>query len=107
MNDRILSLLSLATKAGKTVGGEMLVEKAVKEGKASLVIISSEASGNTRKKFTNMCSYYKVPLYIYATKEELKKETQNGRIEGQGGNLHENKKSRYHRSGACRCARCI
>ena len=38
----------------------MLVEKAVKEGKASLVIISSEASGNTRKKFTNMCSYYKV-----------------------------------------------
>ena len=41
------------------------------------------------------------------TKEELKKETQNGRIEGQGGNLHENKKSRYHRSGACRCARCI
>ena len=51
MNDRILSLLSLATKAGKTVGGEMLVEKAVKEGKASLVIISSEASGNTRKKF--------------------------------------------------------
>ena len=49
MNDRILSLLSLATKAGKTVGGEMLVEKAVKEGKASLVIISSEASGNTRK----------------------------------------------------------
>ena len=49
----------------------MLVEKAVKEGKASLVIISSEASGNTRKKFTNMCSYYKVPLYIYATKEEL------------------------------------
>ena len=71
MNDRILSLLSLATKAGKTVGGEMLVEKAVKEGKASLVIISSEASGNTRKKFPNMCSYYKVPLYIYATKEEL------------------------------------
>ena len=71
MNDRILSLLSLATKAGKTVGGEMLVEKAVKEGKASLVIISSVASGNTRKKFTNMCSYYKVPLYIYATKEEL------------------------------------
>ena len=41
------------------------------------------------------------------TKEELKKEMQNGRIEGQGGNLHENKKSRYYRSGACRRARCI
>ena len=44
MNDRVLSLLSLATKAGKTAGGEALVEKAVKQGKASLVIISSEAS---------------------------------------------------------------
>lgn len=71
MNDKVLSLLSLATKAGKTVGGEALVEKAVKEGKASLVIISSEASGNTRKKFTNMCSYYQVPLYVHGTKEEL------------------------------------
>ena len=44
MNDRILSLLSLATKAGKTVGGEMLVEKAEKEGKASMVNITSEES---------------------------------------------------------------
>ena len=51
MNDRVLSLLSLATKAGKTAGGEALVEKAVKQGKASLVIISSEASENTKKKF--------------------------------------------------------
>lgn len=71
MNDKILSLLSLATKAGKTAGGEALVEKAVKQGKASLVIISSEASENTKKKFTNMCSYYQIPVYIYGTKEEL------------------------------------
>lgn len=71
MNDKVLSLLSLATKAGKTAGGEAQVEKAVKEGKASLVIISSEASENTRKKFTNMCSYYQVPIRIYGTKEEL------------------------------------
>ena len=71
MNNKILSLLSLATKAGKTVGGEVLVEKAVKEGKASLVIVSSEASANTKKKFTNMCTYYKVPIQFYGTKEEL------------------------------------
>ena len=71
MNDKILSLLSLATKAGKVTGGEDSVEKAVKGKKASLVIISSEASENTRKKFRNMCSYYKVPFYIYGTKEDL------------------------------------
>ena len=41
MTNKVLSLLSLATKARQTTGGEMLVEKAVKDGKASLVIVSA------------------------------------------------------------------
>ena len=68
---KIFSLLGLATKAGKTVSGEFSTEKAVKEGKAALVIVSEEASGNTRKMFTNMCTYYNVPLYFFGRKEEL------------------------------------
>ena len=71
MQDKILSIISLAAKAGKMVGGEFSVEKAVKEKKAKLVIVSEEASDNTRKKFTNMCSFYKVPVYFYGTKEQL------------------------------------
>ena len=69
--DKILSMISLATKAGKTAGGEFSVEKAVKERKAHMVIVSVESSDNTKKKFTNMCSFYKVPVYFYGTKEEL------------------------------------
>ena len=69
--DKVLSMISLATKAGKTVSGEFSVEKAVKERKAVLVIVSSEASDNTKKMFKNMCDYYKVPLYFYGTKEAL------------------------------------
>lgn len=69
--DKILSSISLATKAGKVVSGEFSVEKAVKEGKARLVIVSSEASDNTKKMFKNMCSFYKVPLYFYGTKNDL------------------------------------
>lgn len=68
---KILSLIGLAMKAGKIKSGEFSVEKAVKTGLAYLVIVSESASGNTRKKFSNMCSYYEVPLYILATKEEL------------------------------------
>ncbi len=75
MTNKVLSLLSLATKARQTTGGEMLVEKAVKDGKASLVIVSAEASENTKKKFRNMCIYYHVPIYTYGTKEELGKYT--------------------------------
>ena len=68
---KILNLIGLATKAGKTVSGEFSTEKAVKGGKARLVIVSEEASDNTRKMFTNMCTYYKVPIFYFGRKDEL------------------------------------
>ena len=69
--NKVLSLVGLATKAGRTVSGEFSTEKAVKSGQAGLVIVSEEASDNTKKKFHNMCTYYKVPPYVFGTKEEL------------------------------------
>lgn len=69
--DRILSMLGLAAKAGKVVSGEFSTEKAVKSGSAFLVVVSAEASENTKKMFRNMCSFYQVPMYIYAPKEAL------------------------------------
>lgn len=71
MNDRILSLLGLAAKGKNLVSGEFSTEKAVKERKAALVIISSEASDNTRKLFTDKCMFYNTPIYFYGTKEAL------------------------------------
>ncbi|MBQ1193939.1 MAG: ribosomal L7Ae/L30e/S12e/Gadd45 family protein [Lachnospiraceae bacterium] len=71
MKNKILSLISLATKAGKIVSGEFAVEKAVKEEKALLVIVSVDASKRSKKMYTDMCSFYKVPLYFYGNKDEL------------------------------------
>ena len=71
MADRVLSMCGLAKKAGKLVSGEFSVEKAVKDGKAYLVIVSEDASDNTKKMFGNMCSFYKVSIYNYGTKEGL------------------------------------
>ena len=68
---KVLNMIGLATKAGKTVSGEFSTEKAVKTGKAWLVIVSEEASDNTRKMFTNMCTYYHVPVCFFGEKEEL------------------------------------
>ena len=48
--NKVLSLVGLATKAGRTVSGEFSTEKAVKSGQAGLVIVSEEASDNTKKK---------------------------------------------------------
>lgn len=69
--DRILSMLGLAAKARKIASGEFSTEKAVKSGKAFLVVVSEEASENTKKMFRNMCSFYQVPMYLYASKEAL------------------------------------
>ena len=43
----------------------------MKAGKAYLVIVSETASENTKKKFRNMCTYYKVPYYEFGGREEL------------------------------------
>lgn len=69
--DSVLSLIGIAKKAGKVAAGEFQTENAVKSGKACLVVISEEASENTKKKFRNMCTFYEVPVIFYGTKDEL------------------------------------
>lgn len=69
--DSILSMLGLAKRAGKIVSGEFSTEKAIKENKAKLVIVALDASNNTKKLFTNKCTYYKVPLIMYSDKDSL------------------------------------
>ena len=59
--NKVHSMIGLATKAGKVVSGEFAVEKAIKDGKAFLVIIAEDASDNTKKHFSDMCIYSKIP----------------------------------------------
>lgn len=69
--DKVLQMLGLAQKAGRLVSGEFMTESAVKSYEAYLVIIASDVSENTRKKFRNMCEFYEVPIREYAVKDEL------------------------------------
>ncbi|MBQ4045769.1 MAG: ribosomal L7Ae/L30e/S12e/Gadd45 family protein [Lachnospiraceae bacterium] len=69
--NKALSMLGLAQKAGKVVSGEFSVEKAIKSGHAYLVILAEDVSENTRKHFTDMCTYHKVPIAFSGTKDEL------------------------------------
>ncbi len=70
-NDKILSLLGLATKSGRVVSGEFMVEKLVKARNAKLVIVATDASDASKKSYNDMCSFYHVPIYFYGTKESL------------------------------------
>ncbi|MBQ7944898.1 MAG: ribosomal L7Ae/L30e/S12e/Gadd45 family protein [Lachnospiraceae bacterium] len=69
--NKIYSLLGLATKAGKVVSGEFATEKSVKSGTAWLVLVSEEASDNTKKLFNDKCKFYEVPIYCFGTKDML------------------------------------
>ncbi len=64
-------MLGIAARGRNVVSGEFASETAVKDGSAMLVIVASDASDNTKKLFSNKCSFYEVPFYIYGTKEEL------------------------------------
>ena len=66
-NNRILSGLGLAQKAGCIASGEF----AVKGGLACVVIVAEDASDNTKKKMRNMTDFYETPLYIYGSKDDL------------------------------------
>ncbi len=68
---KVLSLISLATKAGKVASGEFCTEKEIKSGNASLVMVAGDASDNTKKRFQNMCDFYKVLICFYKDKDTL------------------------------------
>ena len=68
---KVLSLIGIAARGRNVVSGEFSTENAVRDGSACLVIIAEDASANTKKKFTDKCSYNKVPMRFYGTQETL------------------------------------
>ena len=69
--DPVLSMLGISQKAGSVKSGEFMTEKAVKEGKAFLCIVAGDASENTKKHFSDMCSYRNVPYIEYSDMESI------------------------------------
>lgn len=68
MNKKLLSMLSICQKAGKIASGDFAVEKALQNGSAFYIIIASDASQNTKKKFENKAFYYKTDCVIFGEK---------------------------------------
>ena len=62
MNPKMKSLLGLARRAGKLVIGDEGVMKAVRAKKAVLVLIASDASAGTLKRYQDKCAFYGTEL---------------------------------------------
>ncbi len=58
-------------KAGKIVSGEFMTDNAIKTGMAEMVILASDCSDNTKKKFRNSCEFYEIPYVEYGDKDSL------------------------------------
>ncbi|MGL4344599.1 MAG: L7Ae/L30e/S12e/Gadd45 family ribosomal protein [Cellulosilyticaceae bacterium] len=70
-NQRIYQLLGLCQKARKLVSGEFSVKQAVLSEETHLVIVSTDASDNTKKFFHDKCSFREIPHVVWGTREEL------------------------------------
>ncbi|MBN2795885.1 MAG: ribosomal L7Ae/L30e/S12e/Gadd45 family protein [Clostridia bacterium] len=71
MQNKLLTMLGFAQKSGNLVSGENTVELYLPKRKISLVIITTDASENTRERFVSMAERYQVPYIIWGDREIL------------------------------------
>ncbi len=65
MNEaKALSLLGIAMRAGQVVSGDDTVERTLRSGKAAMVLLDADTSGNTRDKYQSACQARSVPLWM-------------------------------------------
>lgn len=67
----VLGRLGLARRAGKLAIGEEGCLKALRSRKAFLLILATDASANTKKRFRDKCAFYQVNLVEFGTRHEL------------------------------------
>ena len=68
---KVLSLLGLERRAGKLVSGGEKTEKSVKSGAAFMVIVTEDASDNTKKLFFDKCGFYEVPVFCHFLMDDM------------------------------------
>jgi ribosomal protein L7Ae-like RNA K-turn-binding protein len=78
MSDKFYRMLGLAVKAGSAVFGEGAVKDSLKSKTAGIVLVSEDASHNTKKKFQDSCRFYSVPYFEAGDRYELGNATGRG-----------------------------
>lgn len=71
VNNRILGLLGLATRAGKIVFGSEAVIETIHKNKAKLVILATNTSNKTKENIKYICEKKQVPIIEFETIENI------------------------------------
>lgn len=69
--NNLLNLLGIARKAGKLALGFTAASRAVKKGRAVLVLLATDTSPHTKEKIERLCRQYQVSVYYVADRNEL------------------------------------
>lgn len=64
-------LLGLASRARKCLTGEDVILNAIRNHRVSLVIVATDASSNTKKRYSDKCQFYNIPHVEIGDKEGL------------------------------------
>lgn len=71
MNHKVLTLLGFAQKAGKIVSGETGCTASIKQKKAFLVIVSEDASDNTKNLIKSLCQTNRINCVEWGSKIDI------------------------------------
>jgi len=71
MQNKLTTMLGFAQKSGNMMSGENTVEMFLPRKKISLLIITIDASDNTKAKFVQMAERFNVPYIIWGDREIL------------------------------------
>jgi len=69
--EKLKTMLGFAQKAGKLVSGEDGVTSALKSKKVNLILVATDASDDTKKKYSAQAQNYNIAHKEVLTKEEL------------------------------------
>lgn len=72
LSNEVLNFIGLAARSRKITTGEGVL-KSVRNQTSRLVIISEDASENTRKQLVDKCTYYQIRYIIIGDSDEISK----------------------------------
>ncbi len=73
INNKILGLMGLATRAGKICFGTDSTIDMVEKNKIKLVVVANDCSDRTKARFIGLCEKYKINIIIFETIENISK----------------------------------
>lgn len=69
----LVSVVGLAARAREVVSGEDFCFRAIRQGRARVVLLARDAGANGAKKVRDKCLFYNVPLVIALDRDQLGK----------------------------------